>query len=68
MRTYIRVPLTVEALFSTDGRLRPLKLHVGDETFEVDRVISVRNHCPHTVPCIAPVEYTVQVAGVHKKL
>jgi hypothetical protein len=68
MRQYKRVPLSVEVLFSQDGRLKPLRLHFDGEIFEIERILSIRNFCPGVVPCIAPIEYLVQVSGVHKKI
>ncbi len=68
MRYYKRVPLSVEVLFTRDGRLKPQRLHFDGEVFDIERILAVRNFCPGVVPCIAPVEYLVQVAGVHKKI
>ncbi len=68
MKTYIRLALGVEVLFTKEGEIRPLRIHVGHGVFEIERVISQKNYCPGTVPCIAPVEYTVQVTGLLKKI
>jgi len=68
MIRYQRVPLAVEALFQTDGRILPRRLHYGDAVYEVERILSVKRFCPQVVACIAPVEYTVQITGHFKKI
>lgn len=69
MRTeYVRVPLTVEALFLTDGTFKPLKLFFKDNTFEITRVIKKRKYCPQVVRCIAPIEYTVIIDSQERKI
>lgn len=68
MKTYTRVPLGMEALFTPDGHLKPLRLHFGGQCYEIDRILSVRKYCPQVVACIAPVEYAVIIDGVHKKI
>jgi hypothetical protein len=68
MKTYTRVPLAVEALFSTDGRIKPQKLYFDGNCFEIERILAVRNHCPQVVGCIAPVEYAVLIDGIHKMI
>ena len=68
MKSYRRVPLCVEALFSVEGTLIPKKLYFRDNAYEIEQIITVRHHCPQIVPCIAPLEYTVSIDGIHKKL
>lgn len=68
MLRYERKPLIVEAAFETDGRLLPLKLIYNDRHFEITKVIRARRHCPQVVRCIAPIEYTVLVDGVERKI
>lgn len=64
----IRIPLAVEAVFRTDGSLLPKKLFVEGKSFCIDRILGVVPHCPPGVGCIAPIRYTVQVAGREKEL
>ena len=68
MKTYRRMPLAVEALFTCEGRLLPKRLQFAGETYEIERLISHRRFCPQTVACIAPIEFTVEIAGAYKKI
>ena len=68
MKTYTRIPLEVKALFSREGRLRPIRVHFGGKAFAVEKILSVTHRCPQVVACVAPVEYTLQIEGVHKKI
>lgn len=68
MKAYRRMPLAVEVLFTCEGRLLPRRLHFGGEAYEIERVIAHRNFCPQTVACIAPIEFTVEIADAHKKI
>lgn len=62
-----RIALWVTALFSETGEVVPLCVACGEGKFAVDRVISKRRYCPN-VSCVAPIEYTVQMRGLEKKL
>ena len=68
MKAYRRIPLSVEAVFSLEGNLTPKKLFYGGKAYEIEKIITARHHCPQMVPCIAPLEYTVSIEGVHKKI
>lgn len=63
---YTRIPLTIDATFSTDGKLRPRRLFFEGRYFEIDRILSVRRFKPPQVAAIAPIEYTVVIDGVEK--
>lgn len=63
-----RLPLSVEARFTTDGRMIPLRVRCPDEAYEIDRVLAVRRYRPPGVACIAPVEYTVIICGIEKHI
>jgi hypothetical protein len=65
---YIRVPLSIEAQFLTNGSVKPKKIIIKDESFEISRVIRTRRRNPFLVPAIAPIEYTVLVEGYEKKI
>lgn len=65
---YIRVPLTVGVVYSTNGIFKPRAIFVGGERFLIDKVISKKNYCPKSVGAIAPIEFTVMVEGERKKI
>ena len=65
---YIRIPLAVDALFLPDGTLKPQKLIYNDIVFEINRIVSVRPYCPRVVRCIAPIEYTVIIDNVERRI
>lgn len=67
-RRYERVPLAVDAVFTTSGEFRPKQLIYKGEHFDISRVLGVRRYCPREVGCIAPVEYTVVIEGVQKRI
>lgn len=67
-KEYLRVPLTVDALFLPDGNFRPRKIYFGGEPYEITRVLQRRKYCPTEVACFAPVEYTVLVERRQKKI
>ena len=69
MRTeYVRMPLTVDALFLTDGAVKPRCIYFGGESFEISRIVGTRRYCPRVVSCIAPIEYTVIIDRQEKKI
>ena len=65
---YKRIPLTVDAVFTRDGKIKPRKIILSEGTFLVDRVISVKARCPQVVSSVAPLEYSVMVEGCEKKI
>ena len=65
---YIRVPLSIEAQFSTDGSVRPKKIVFEEKKFKIDKVLRARRRCPLVVPAIAPIEYMVLVEGQEKQI
>lgn len=68
MTEYKRIPLTIDAIFTSDGTIKPRKIILKDGFYTVDKVVNVRRFCPKVVPCVAPVEYTVMVEGNEKKI
>ena len=68
MKRYERKQLEFLASFCTDGKLKPFNLIYKDRGFDITRVIRVRRHCPQEVGCVAPLEYTVIVDGVERKI
>ena len=68
MAKYRRIPLNVDALFLSNGKIKTRKIILKEGVFKIDRVVSSKNYCPQVVPCVAPVEYTVFVEGEQKKI
>ena len=68
MAKYKRIPLNVDALFLSNGKIKPRKIILKEGVFTIDRVVSSKNYCPQVVTCVAPVEYTVFVEGEQKKI
>ncbi len=65
---FIRVPLAVGVIYSSDGNFKPKTISVSGETFSIDKIIDKKNYCPRNVPAIAPIEFTVLVEGEIKKI
>ena len=65
---YERIPLKVDVLFTEEGVMKPRKLVFDSKVYEIQKIIRVKRYCPTTVPCIAPIEYTVQIDNIEKKI
>lgn len=65
---YKRIPLAVDAIFTSDGKIKPRKIILDEGIFTVDRVISIKARCPQVVSSVAPLEYTVMIEGCEKKI
>ncbi len=65
---YERIPLVVDVIFMQDGTMKPRKLMYNEQVFDIKRVIRVKRHAPSVVPCIAPIEYTVLIDNIEKKI
>ena len=68
MAEYKRVPLTVNAVFMTDGTIKPKKIITANDVFNIDRIVDIKRYCPRVVSCVAPIQYTVIVEGTEKKI
>ena len=68
MTEYVRLPLTIDAIFTADGTIKPKRIILKEGVFNIDKVISTKRYCPRTVPCVAPIEYSIRVEGVDKKI
>ena len=66
--TYLRIPLAVGVIYSADGIFKPKTILINGEKFKIDRVLYKKNYCPKSVSAIAPIEFTVMVAGEIKKI
>lgn len=65
---YIRIPLAVGVIYSSDGNFKPKAISVNGQLFSIDRVLYKKNYCPKSVGAIAPIEFTVIVEGETKKI
>ena len=65
---YERIPLIVDVIFMQNGTMKPRKLVYGEQIFDIKKVIKVKKHAPNVVPCIAPIEYTVLIDNIEKKI
>jgi hypothetical protein len=65
---YERIPLAVDVLFMPDGKMKPRKLVYNGQVFDIKRVIKTKRYAPSVVPCIAPIEYTVQIDNTEKQI
>lgn len=68
MKKYVRIPLSVEAVFAPDGRLIPKKLYFRGEVFNIERVTRCHSHRPQGIPCIAPVAFETVICGKEKTI
>lgn len=66
--TYKRIPLMIDVIFTREGNMMPRTLIFDEKRFEISKVIKKRRFCPKEVPCVAPIEYTVMIEGVEKKI
>lgn len=65
---YTRIPLSVEAIFSLDGQMKPVCLFFEEKRYTVDRILQIRPYKPPHVACIAPLSYRVVIEGVEKEI
>lgn len=65
---YERIPLIVDVIFMADGTMKPRKLMYNEQVFDIKRVVRRKRYAPSVVPCIAPIEYTVIIGDVEKKI
>lgn len=65
---YERIPLIVDVLFMEDGTMKPRRLIHNGKIYEIKRTVRKKRYCPSVVPCIAPIEYTVLIENVEKKV
>lgn len=66
--TYERIPLAVQVVIRPDGSITPQKVLLDEAQYDITSIVSVRRFCPRIVPCIAPVEYTVMIHGILKRI
>ncbi len=65
---YERIPLMVDVIFTKEGNMMPKTLIFDEKRFDIRKVVKKRRYCPKEVPCIAPIEYTIMVDNIEKKI
>ena len=68
MVRYVKVPLSVEAVFAPDGTLTPKKLRFEGEVFAIDRITRRHRHCPSGISCRAPLAFETVICGIKKTI
>ena len=68
MAKFTRTPLSVGVVYRPDGKILPVVIIYGDKKFPIDKILDSKKRAPVTVGSVAPVEYTVLVAGETKKI
>ena len=46
----------------------PKTLIFDEQRFEIRKVVKKRRFCPKEVACIAPIEYTIMIDNIEKKI
>ena len=65
---YQRIPLMVDVIFTKEGNMMPKTLIFDEQRFDIRKVVKKRRYCPMEVPCIAPIEYTIMIDNIEKKI
>ena len=65
---YERIPLMVDVIFTKEGDMMPKTLLFEDKRFDIRKVIRKRRFCPREVACVAPIEYTIMIDNIEKKI
>lgn len=65
---YERIPLMVDVIFTKEGNMMPKTLIFEEQRFEIRKVVKKRRFCPKEVACIAPIEYTIMIDNIEKKI
>lgn len=65
---YERIPLMIDVIFTKEGNMMPRTLIFDDQRFEIRKVVKKRRFCPKEVACIAPIEYTIMIDNIEKKI
>ena len=59
MKEFKRIPLKINVEFLPEGGFLPMRVIYEEKNYDIDKILKVKKHCPQTVGCISPVEYTV---------
>ena len=65
---YQRIPLMVDVIFTKEGNMMPKTLIFDEKRFDIRKVVGKRRYCPKEVPCVAPIEYTIMIDNIEKKI
>lgn len=65
---YERIPLMVDVIFTKEGNMMPKTLIFDEQRYEIRKVVKKRRFCPKEVACIAPIEYTIMIDNIEKKI
>jgi len=68
MPSYERLSLEVEAVFLTNGDIRPKALFCNGLKFDINKIVGIRTYTPRQVACFLPIQYTILVAGKCKEI
>lgn len=68
MKEFKRVPLKIDVEFLPEGGFLPLRIIFNEIKYEIDRILKVKKYCPQVASCISPIEYTVYIGGIEKKI
>lgn len=68
MAKFTRTPLSVGVVYRMDGKITPVIIICEDKKYPIEKIIDVCKHAPMTVGSMAPLQYTVLVAGETKKI
>lgn len=65
---YQRIPLMIDVIFTKEGDMMPKTLIFDEKRFDIRKVLGKRRYCPKEVPCVAPIEYTIMIDNIEKKI
>ena len=65
---YQRIPLMIDVIFTKEGNMMPKTLIFDEKRFDIRKVLGKRRYCPKEVPCVAPIEYTIMIDNIEKKI
>ncbi len=68
MAKFTRMPLSVGVVYRQDGKILPVLIICEGGKFQIDKILDQKKHAPLAVGSIAPIEFTVLVAGETKKI
>lgn len=68
MKEFKRIPLKIDVEFLPEGGFLPMRVIYEEQIYDIDKILKVKKYCPQTVGCISPVEYTVFISGIEKKI
>ena len=58
----------IDVIFTKEGDMMPKTLIFDEKRFDIRKVVGKRRYCPKEVPCVAPIEYTIMIDNIEKKI